>query len=85
MLFKIILVSGPDLPITKGVGQGIVNYGGTDLVVMGGERNKSFYQLSAENGIFKWDKLKPELKSPRRDFVAMTIPNEFKKLKFCKL
>ena len=59
-------------------GHGMVNYG-TDLVVMGGyssgSRSSSFYQLSVENGIFKWEKMKPELKIPREDFVAMTIPD----------
>ena len=64
---------------------GMVNYG-TDLVVMGGNSSyypgagsgrysSSFYQLSVENGIFKWEKMKPELKIPRQDFVAMTIPD----------
>ena len=58
----------------------MVNYG-TDLVVMGGvnhesaKESSSFYQLSVENGIFKWEKMKPELKIPRADFVAMTIPD----------
>ena len=56
----------------------MVNYG-TDLVVMGGYSygflSSSFYQLSVENGIFKWEKMKPELKIPRSDFVAMTIPD----------
>ena len=56
----------------------MVNYG-TDLVVMGGESNgsysSSFYQLSVENGIFKWEKMKPELKIPRSHLVAMTIPD----------
>ena len=57
----------------------MVNYG-TDLVVMGGYSrgsgySSSFYQLSVENGIFKWDKMKPELKIPREKFVAMTIPD----------
>ena len=58
----------------------MVNYG-TDLVVMGGccsdgsGYSSSFYQLSVENGIFKWDKMKPELKIPREEFVAMTIPD----------
>ena len=57
----------------------MVNYG-TDLVVMGGYNfgsgnSSSFYQLSVENGIFKWEKMKPELKIPRADFVAMTIPD----------
>ena len=56
----------------------MVNYG-TDLVVMGGNSlgslSSSFYQLSVENGIFKWEKMKPELKIPREDFVAMTIPD----------
>ena len=57
----------------------MVNYG-TDLVVMGGWSigsglSSSFYQLSVENGIFKWEKMKLELKIPRRDFVAMTIPD----------
>ena len=67
------------------LGHGMVNYG-TDLVVMGGahlgrnysstlRRNysSSFYLLYSENGIFKWEKMKPELKIPRRSFVAMTI------------
>ena len=57
----------------------MVNYG-TDLVVMGGFSNwptysSSFNQLSVENGTFKWEKMKPELKIPRRSFVAMTIPD----------
>ena len=56
----------------------MVNYG-TDLVVMGGysggSSSSSFYQLSVENGIFKWEKMKPELKIPRSYFVAMTIPD----------
>ena len=59
-------------------GHGMVNYG-TDLVVMGGVSNgsysSSFYQLSVENGIFKWEKMKPELKIARLTFVAMTIPD----------
>ena len=60
-------------------GHGMVNYG-TDLVVMGGYSNwptlsPSFNQLSVENGIFKWEKMKPKLKIPRSDFVAMTIPD----------
>ena len=57
----------------------MVNYG-TDLVVMGGFSyrsgdSSSFYQLSVENGIFKWEKMKAELKIPRDNFVAMTIPD----------
>ena len=58
----------------------MVTYG-TDLVVMGGynddtdESSSSFYLLSSENGIFKWEKMKPELKIPRGYFVAMTIPD----------
>ena len=60
-------------------GHGMVNFG-TDLVVMGGRSNGSdssaFYQLSAENGKLKWEKMKPELKNPRRSFVAMTIPDQ---------
>ena len=52
---------------------------GTELVVMGGKTNGSFssafYQLSAENGKLKWEKMKPELKFPRSKFVAMTIPD----------
>ena len=56
----------------------MVNYG-TDLVVMGGDSygsySSSFYQLSVENGIFKWEKMKPELMIPRSDIVAMTIPD----------
>ena len=59
-------------------GHGMVNYG-TDLVVMGGRSSgnilSSFYQLSSENGIFKWEKMKPELKIPRQLFVAMIIPD----------
>ena len=65
-------------------GQGMVTYG-TDLVVMGGlsggskwippDYQSSFYQFSCENGIFKWEKMKPELKIPRSHFVAMTIPD----------
>ena len=46
---------------------------------MGGRSNRTFssafYQLSAENGKLKWEKMKPELKIPRADFVAMTIPD----------
>ena len=58
---------------------GMVNYG-TDLVVMGGCNpgsgdQSSFYQFSCENGIFKWEKMKPELKIPKEYFVAMTIPD----------
>ena len=59
---------------------GMVTYG-TDLVVMGGYNSGSgrdsgsFYQFSSENGIFKWEKMKPELKIPRDGFVAMTIPD----------
>ena len=65
----------------------MVNYG-TDLVVMGGYSSgsgyrgyssgsgypysSSFYQLSVENGIFKWEKMKPELKIPRS---GMAIPD----------
>ena len=57
----------------------MVTYG-TDLVVMGGRSpesgyQSSFYQFSCENGIFKWEKMKPELKIPRCGFVAMTIPD----------
>ena len=57
----------------------MVTYG-TDLVVMGGRNcpsgyQSSFYQFSCENGIFKWEKMKPELKIPRKIFVAMTIPD----------
>ena len=58
---------------------GMVNFG-TDLVVMGGITtgtecfSSAFYQLSAENGKLKWEKMKPELKIARADFVAMTIP-----------
>ena len=56
----------------------MVNFG-TDLVVMGGDSNGSyssaFYQLSAENGKLKWEKMKPKLKIPRSYFVAMTIPD----------
>ena len=58
----------------------MVNFG-TDLVVMGGQSHISirfssaFYQLSAKNGIFKWEKMKPVLKNPRMGFVAMTIPD----------
>ena len=57
----------------------MVNYG-TDLVVMGGYSfaygdSSSFYQLSVENGIFKWEKMEQELMIPRHSFVAMTIPD----------
>ena len=56
----------------------MVNFG-TDLVVMGGYSNGSyssaFYQLSAENGKLKWEKMKPELKNPRHLFVTMAIPD----------
>ena len=59
----------PDLPIPL-YDHGMVNYG-TDLVVMGGYGgysygygSGSFYQLSVENAIFKWEKMKPELKIP---------------------
>ena len=57
----------------------MVNFG-TDLVVMGGASingswSSAFYQLSAENGKLKWEKMKPELKNPRTGFVAMTIPD----------
>ena len=52
---------------------------GTELVVMGGKTNGSFssafYKLFAENGKFKWEKMKPELKNARGCFVAMTIPD----------
>ena len=51
----------------------MVNYG-TDLVVMGGYSigsgySSSFYQLSVENGIFKWEKMRQVLKIPRSRFV----------------
>ena len=63
------------IPLT---GHGMVNFG-TDLVVIGGYSNGSdssaFYQLSAENGKLKWEKMKPKLKTPRSEFVAMTIPD----------
>ena len=56
----------------------MVNFG-TDLVVMGGlsryNFSSAFYQLSAENGKLKWEKMKPELKIARQEFVAMTIPD----------
>ena len=56
----------------------MVNFG-SDLVLMGGHNNgpfsSAFYQLSAENGKLKWEKMKPELKNPRHYFVAMTIPD----------
>ena len=57
----------------------MVNFG-TDLVVMGGSStnrtlSSAFYQLSAENGKLKWEKVKPELKNARSGFVAMTIPD----------
>ena len=72
-----IFLSGPDSPIPLAE-HGMVNFG-TDLVVMGGRSNGSFssafYQLSAENGKLKWEKMKHELKKPRSDFVAMTIPD----------
>ena len=58
------------IPLTE---HGMVNFG-TDLVVMG-EYSDAFYQLSAENGKLKWEKMKPELKKPRAGFVAMTIPD----------
>ena len=59
----------------------MVNYG-TDLVVIGGMIDNStlssaIYQLSAENGKLKWEKLKPKLKIPRMNFVSMTIPDDF--------
>ena len=58
----------------------MVNYG-TDLVVMGGYSNgsesSSIYQLSVENGTFKWEKMKLHLQTPRSNFVAMTIPDHF--------
>jgi len=61
-------------------GYGMVNYG-TDLVVMGGyvgsgNFSSSFYRLFAENGIFKWEKMKPKLLIPRVFFVAMSIPDD---------
>ena len=59
-------------------GHGMVNFS-NDLVVMGGISNgtlsSAFYQLSAENGKLKWEKMKPELKKAREDFVTMTIPD----------
>ena len=77
-------VLGTDLPKPL-QSHGMVNYG-TDLVVMGGyssgSRSSSFYQLSVENGIFKWEKMKPELKIPRSDFVAMTIPDHLVDTKY---
>jgi len=53
----------------------MVNFG-TDLVVMGGFTirsgySSSFYQLSAENGKLKWEKMKPELQNARYNFVAI--------------
>ena len=57
----------------------MVNYG-TDLVVMGGFSeisgdSSSFYQLSVENGIFKWEEMKLQLKNPTSEIVAMTVPD----------
>ena len=57
----------------------MVTYG-TDLVVMGGLSfrsgiQSSFYQFSCENGIFKWEKMKAELKKNSTINVAMTIPD----------
>ena len=73
---------GPDLPIPL-FGHGMVKYG-TDQVVMGGfscgSLSSSFYQLSVEDGLFKWEKMKLELKTPRRNFVAMTIPDNIFKV-----
>ena len=57
---------------TRITGHRMVTYG-TDLVVMGGY--KYCYQLSCQNGIFHWEKMKPELKFSNSEFVAMTIPD----------
>ena len=61
----------------------MVNYG-TDLVVMGGYSDgsfsSSFYQLSVENSIFQWEKMKQELKIPRMAFAAMTVPDSLLKV-----
>ena len=57
---------------------GIVNYG-TDLVVLGmalGAQTTdsiSTYLLLAENGKFKWEKMKPEHKIGSGDCLAMTV------------
>ena len=78
-LSSTISVSGPDSPIALSY-HAIVNFG-TDLVVIGGysctlgKDSNLMYQLSAENGAFKWEKMKAKLEFPRSRFVAMTIPD----------
>ena len=63
---------------------GMVNYG-TDLVVMGGysggSSSSSFYQLSVENDIFKWEEMKPKLKKGVVFAGAMMIPDHFQDAK----
>ena len=53
-----------------------------NLVVIGGSRGQiayqpSFYQMSCYNGYCQWQEMKQNLKTPRENFVAMTVPESY--------
>ena len=55
---------------------------GKDLVVIGGYsslsgHSSSVFKLSCSFGNCQWTKMRQELKIPRREMVAIAVPNEF--------
>ena len=54
---------------------------GHDLIVIGGQGysgySGSLYKLSCKNYKCKWQILTQELKTPRQEFVAIPIPDDF--------
>jgi len=73
--------AGPNLTISL-FKHSMVNSQG-NLVVIGGsssgyyDSQSSFYQMSCYNGYCQWQEMKQKLKTPRRWFVAMTVPDSF--------
>jgi len=59
----------------------MVNDGTGGLTVLGGYDcdvySSSLFQLKLSNGVFKWQKMKQELKVARGNFMAMTIGDDW--------
>ena len=56
---------------------------GNDLVVIGGygenKYSDALFRFSCRNNYFKWEELTQKLKTPRRDFIVMAVPDSFLK------
>ena len=69
-----MFILGFDSPLN--IINGMSNYG-TNLAVIGAQTTNSIstYRLFAQNGKFKWEKMKPKLKIGSGDCLAMTVPD----------